>query len=330
MNDQHIAMPHEPGVSPLPGDVMSELLLGMRLRGVSYRRVKLAPPFGLGFHGVDDHAQFHFVAQGPVHIRTEDGVLHVLQTDDAVLLPRGSRHDLVSGPDIPSRDITCFETVFFGDDVESVCDGAGTFCRRQDALIFSGCMEFDLGGMHPLVGLMPEVMRVDTLLERYPEIRPMLEAMEREARSRRAGSAAILARLADVVAAYIVRGWVECGCSEVAGWVEALRDPRLGRVFAAVHRDPGRNWTLDDLAAEMGRSRAVFSERFLAATGTTPHRYLTDLRMRLAAKWIGRDRLSIEDVAERLGYGSQAAFSRAFKRTTGQSPGAARAKTASA
>src|SRR3546814_12460860 len=82
---------------------------------------------------------------------------------------------------------------------------------------------------------------------------PMLEAMEREARSRRAGSAAILARLADVVSAYIVRGWVECGCGDASGWVEALRDPRLGRVIAALHRDPGRNWTLEDLAAEMGR-----------------------------------------------------------------------------
>src|SRR3546814_21090920 len=79
-------------------------------------------------------------------------------------------------------------------------------------------MEFDLGGMHPLVALMPEVMRVNTLLDRYPEIMPMLEAMEREARSRRAGSAAILARLADVVSAYIVRGWVECGCGDASGW----------------------------------------------------------------------------------------------------------------
>lgn len=326
--DLHAALPRVAGRASLPGDLMSELLLGMRLHGVNYHRVKLTPPFGLGFRAVNDHAQFHFVAQGPVHMRTEDGSLHVLQTDDAVLLPRGGRHDLLSAPDIHSRDIASFETVLLCDNIRSVCDGTEMSCGGHDTLIFSGCMEFDLGGMHPLVGLMPEVMRVDTLLDRYPEIRPMLEAMEREARSQRAGSAAILARLADVVAAYIVRGWVECGCGDASGWVEALRDPRLGRVIAAMHRDPGRNWALNDLAAEMGRSRAVFSERFFAATGTTPHRYLTDLRMRLAEKWIGRDRQSIEDVAERLGYGSQAAFSRAYKRTTGQPPGAARAKAA--
>lgn len=75
----------------------------------------------------------------------------------------------------------------------------------------------------------------------------------------------------------------------------------------------------------MGSSRSVFAERFLAVTGMTPHRYVTELRMRLAAQWIGRDRMPIETAAQRLGYGSQAAFSRAFKRITGQSPGAVRA-----
>jgi AraC-like DNA-binding protein len=173
---------------------------------------------------------------------------------------------------------------------------------------------------------MPEVMRVDTLLERQPEITPMLQAMEREVRTQRAGSAGILARLADVVSASIVRGWAECGCGDATGWVEALRDPRLSRVIGALHRDPGRNWTVAELAAEMGSSRSVFAERFLAVTGQTPLHYVTELRMRLAADWIGRDRMPIDAAAERLGYGSQAAFSRAFKRVTGQSPGAMRAR----
>lgn len=310
--------------TPLSGDLMSELLLGMRLHGVRYHRMKVTPPFGVRVQTADDHAQLHFVAQGPVHLRTADGTVYVLDTDDAVLLPRGGRHDLLSAPGVASRDIASFNTAVLCDSICNVSDCIETVCGRQDALIFSGCMEFDLGSMHPLVGLMPEVMRVDTLLNRYPEIMPMLNAMEREARSQRAGAAAVLARLADVVSAYIVRGWVECGCGEATGWVQALRDPHLGRAIAAMHREPGRDWTLNDLAAQMGRSRAVFSERFLAATGTTPHRYLTDLRMRLAVQWIGRERLSIDSVAERLGYGSQAAFSRAFKRTTGQSPGAVR------
>jgi len=106
--------------------------------------------------------------------------------------------------------------------------------------------------------------------------------------------------------------------------VSALRDPRLGGVISAVHRDPGRDWTVADLAAEMGSSRSVFAGRFLAVTGLTPLRYLTELRMRLAAEWIGRDRMPIDVAAHRLGYGSQAAFSRAFKRVVGVPPGAVR------
>ncbi len=230
----------------------------------------------------------------------------------------------MSAPDLPSRDVDAFETTELCPSVSAISACPEASCRTKDTLIFSGCMEFELGGMHPLVGLMPDAMRVDTLLDRQPEIAPMLHAMEREVRTERAGSAGILARLADVVAASIVRGWVECGCNDVHGWLEALRDPRLSRAIGALHRDPGRNWTVAELAAETGVSRSAFAERFLTVTGQTPLHYATELRMRLAAEWIGRDRMPIDTAAERLGYGSQAAFSRAFKRITGRPPGAAR------
>jgi len=311
-------------VQPLP-DLVSELLLGMRLNGVHYKRIQMTPPFGIGFGVVEGRAQFHFVARGPVFLRTAGDKLQRLDTHDAVLLPRGGRHELLSAPDLPSRDIITYDSIPLCKSVGAITACKGETCRTKDALIFSGCMEFDLGGMHPLVGLMPEVMHVGTLLGRQPEILPMLEAMERETCMARAGYAGILARLADVVSASIVRGWVECGCGDATGWVDALRDPRLGRVIVALHRNPGRDWTVAELAAEMGSSRSVFAERFLEVTGMTPVRYLTELRMQLAAQWIGRERMPIESVAHRLGYGSQAAFSRAFKRVIGRSPGAVRA-----
>ena len=97
-----------------------------------------------------------------------------------------------------------------------------------------------------------------------------------------------------------------------------------GRVITALYRDPGRNWTVAELAAEMGTSHSVFAKRFLEVTGVTSVRYVTELRIRLAAQWIGRERLPIETAAHRLGYGSEAALSRAFKRIMGYSPGASR------
>jgi len=306
-------------------DLASELLLGMRLVGVHYKRIEIAAPFGLGFGHVPGRAQFHFVGRGPVYMRSTSGALHRLETGDAVLLPQGGMHSLLSSPEIPCKDITSFESV---DLCATVCGVHPVDCQG-DALVFTGCMEFDLGGMQMLVASMPEVMLVGTLLKRSPELRAMLDAMEREAQAPRAGSAGILARLADVVSAFIVRGWVECGCGDATGWVQALRDPRLAKVIVALHRDPGRAWTVADLAAEMGSSRSVFAERFLAVTGMTPLLYLTELRMRLAAQSISRDRVPIESVAYRLGYGSLAAFSRAFKRTMGHPPGAMRAQASS-
>jgi AraC-like DNA-binding protein len=313
-----------PTAAPVAGDVISELLLGMRLLGIQYRRMQLAQPFGIGFTAAAGRAQFHFAARGPVFLRTESGALHSLNAGDAVLVPHGRAHALLSAPDLPARDIATFDTLTLCETVCAVVTGEEDRDDTRSALIFSGCMEFDLGGMHPLVALMPEVMRVDTLLGRYPEILPMLEAMARESREARAGYAGILARLADVVSAFIVRGWAECGCGDASGWVQALRDPRLGRAIVAMHRDPGRDWTVAELAARMGISRSVFAERFVEVTGTTPLRYLTELRMRLAAQWIRDGRKSIEAAAYELGYGSQAAFSRAFKRVVGYSPGEAR------
>ncbi|EKF19149.1 AraC family transcriptional regulator [Nitratireductor pacificus pht-3B] len=298
--------------------------MGMRLRGASYGKLRLAPPFGISFPATA-HARFHFIAAGDVHIRPAAGDPARLGCGDAVLLPRGDAHAIVSAPGVSSRPLESFETTPLCAEVCALTEYAPGTCRTKDVLIFTGQMEFELDTLHPLVGLMPAVMSVGALLGRQPEIPPLLAAMEREMATDRAGTAGILARLADVVAATIVRGWVECGCGDATGWVEALRDPRLGRVIAALHRDPGRDWSVAEMAAEMGSSRSVFAERFVAATGTTPLRYVAALRMRLAEQWIARDRMSIDMAARRLGYASQAAFSRAYKRVTGQTPGHARA-----
>ncbi|WP_051609136.1 AraC family transcriptional regulator [Fodinicurvata fenggangensis] len=306
-------------------DPVSELLMGMRLRGASYGKLCFDPPFGIRFPASAE-ARFHFIAAGTVHLQIREGKTHTLACGDAVLLPRGEAHSLVSEPGVPALPVDSFETTPLCGDVCALGKSSEETCLSKQVLIFTGRMEFDLDTLHPLIGLMPLVMSVSELLDRQPEILPLLEAMEREMTAERAGYAGILARLADVVAASIVRGWVECGCGDATGWIEALRNPRLGRVIAALHRDPGRNWTVGELASEMGSSRSVFAERFTAATGTTPLRYLAALRMRLAAQWIRRDDMAIDAVAKRLGYGSQAAFARAFKRIMGYPPGKIRQK----
>ena len=304
--------------SSKPGDLISELLLGMRLSGVQFRRSVLDTSAGVGFSNTAGRGQFHFVGRGPVWLRSAAGALHALDSGDALLVPHGGAHAMLPAADTPAAAV-------------SPLDLAAP-AQEDDAhgpVIFSYCMEFDLGGMQPLVAAMPEVLLVGTLLASAPEITPMLAAMEREAMSAQAGQAGILARLAEVLAALTVRAWVATGCvnadGEINGLVAALHDPRLARAIVMMHKEPGRNWTVATLAREAGSSRSVFAQRFLAATGVAPLRYLTELRMRLAVHSLGRERQAVDVVAARLGYGSLAAFSRAFKRTIGTSPGAVRA-----
>ncbi|MDC7259705.1 AraC family transcriptional regulator [Shinella sp. HY16] len=306
-------------------DILSELLIGMRLRGARYGRLRLAPPFGIHF-GDGRAARFHFVARGDVRLEVVGHDALWLHGGHAVLIPTGRAHRLVSAEGEKTRDFDSYrsEPLCLGVyDVLTCPDGV---CSPTDTNVFTGEIEFDLDTLHPLVELMPAIMPVATLLDRQPEILPLLAAMEREMAQPRAGSAGILARLADVVAASIVRGWIECGCGQARGWVEALRDPRVGRVIAALHRDPERAWTVMEMAQMMGASRSAFAERFASVTGSSPQKYVTALRMQKASKWIARDGMPISIVADRLGYGSQAAFARAFKRATGQPPGKMRSQ----
>ena len=307
----------------LSSDLISELLTGMRLRGVQYRRIQTGPGFGLRFDARPGHAYFHYLAIGSAVLRMDDGTVHELSAGNAVLIPQGRAHDLLSGPDVVAQDIGDFEAAPLGDTVCAV-DMCPSMSVVPSAILFYGCMAFDLGGMQGLGKLMPDLMLADAKGQRYPGLMPILAAMKNEICSGRIGFAGILARLADVVAAMIVRGWVECGCDNASGLVAALRDPRLARAILALHRQPGRDWTVAELAAECHTSRSVFAERFQATIGMPPLRYATELRMGLARQWLTEDRLPVEAVAQRLGYNSQAAFSRAFKRIVGLPPGASR------
>lgn len=306
------------------GDLIDELLLGMRLSSVQFRRIAMGSAAGVGFANPVGRGQFHFVGRGPAWLRSPDGQTHALGTGDALLIPRGGHHAMLSSPDAAPGDVRTFDPALSNQARAHGAHRGDEVWPSSGAMLFSGCMELDLGGMQPLVAAMPEVMRVDTLLQCAPEIEPMLAAMERESKVERAGHAVIMARLAEVVAALIVRGWVASGCGGASGWIGALRDPRLSMAIVAMHRQPDRDWTVAQLAKEASSSRSVFARRFLLATGVSPLRYLTELRMRLAVRKLSREGQSVEEVASQLGYGSLAAFSRAFKRTVGVSPGACR------
>jgi AraC-like DNA-binding protein len=180
-------------------------------------------------------------------------------------------------------------------------------------------MRFNIDKLHPLLQLMPDIMLTSDLARSELAIPHLLEAMAREVDMDRVGAGGILARLADVLMATMIRAWVEHGCGETSGWMAAMRSPDVGRVLAAIHLAPDRDWTVAELARLMGASRSGFAERFARVVGETPARYVARVRMHQARLWL-RDGMRVAAAAERLGYDAEASFSRAFKRIIGAPP----------
>jgi AraC-like DNA-binding protein len=312
-----------PNRDPKTGqDALTEILLGLRLDGVEYGRCVMRTPWAVAFPARRE-ASFHFVAQGSCWMRTATRDWLQLNPGDAVLLPHGTAHVMASSPDLPAVEIDTLARQAVSENLYLV-SGAGPQDAAAEQVLFCGAMRFNLDPLHPLLAMMPEAMRAADLGQRDPAVHAMLEAMEREVALDRIGACGILARLADVLAASIIRAWVECACSDASGWIAAVRCPQVGRVLAAIHRQPEREWSVGELADVMGASRSSFIDKFSSAVGETPAKYVAKVKMFQARHWIARDGMRVATVANRLGYDSEASFSRAFKRIIGHPPSEAR------
>jgi AraC-like DNA-binding protein len=312
---------HSSKISPdTAGDPLTKMLRGLRLDGVDYGRCRLAEPWGTSFPA-QEAARFHFVSSGSCWLQGPDGEWLELKAGDAVLLPRGGAHVVASDPQVPPVPFERYGR-------REVCSGIyDVECQGGpgDTLIFNGSMRFNVDRLHPLLQMMPDAMLTSDLAKNEPAIPHLLEAMAREVDMDRVGAGGILARLADVLMATMIRTWVEHGCVETAGWIAAVRSPDVGRVLAAIHLEPDRDWTVVELARLMGASRSGFAERFARVVGETPARYVAKVRMHQARLWL-KDGMRVAHVAEKLGYDAEASFSRAFKRVIGAPPSAFRTK----
>jgi len=322
--DRLSTLPRAPQPDASQPDALTQILLGLRLEGVEYGRCLMHGPWAVAFPA-QRAARFHFVSRGGCWLRTKDSTWMRLNPGDAVLVPRGSFHVLASAPDVPVVDIDSLDRVPVADNIYLVQGPDGHASQAAPDVMFCGALRFNLDPLHPLIAMMPHVMHANELAQRDPTVPALLEAMEREVVLDRIGACGILARLADVVAASIIRAWVECACSDATGWIAAVRCPRVGKVLAAIHAAPERDWDVPALAELMGASRSSFAQAFTRTVGETPARYVGKIKMFQARRWIAEDGMRISVAANRLGYDSEASFSRAFKRIIGHPPSAARA-----
>jgi AraC-like DNA-binding protein len=310
--------------APVRGrDSLSEVLRDLRLSGVGYGRCELSRPWGLEFPS-QRFARFHFVASGSCFLHTQRLGWFPLETGDVVLVPQGAGHrlsDKADGHTTPIDDVPRDE---IGDRSYRVRMGGG----GARTMLACCSVTFEEPAVHPLLEMMPEVLWLRGGASDDPVLPSLLDAMAAEVTADRVGAATVMTRLADVVITRVVRAWVEGRTEDTRGWLAAIRDPKLGRALAAIHQRPGETWTVDALADVAKTSRSVFAERFAEVVGMSPARYVARWRMHLASVWLRNERLTVAETATRLGYDSEASFSRAFKRFVGHSPGALKRRPA--
>ncbi len=310
---------HEPTWTE-PNDAVTEVLRDLRLVQSFYCHSELSAPWGLSMPA-EDHAIFHFVADGEAWLERPGAEPIRLGLGDFLLVAPGVAHAVSSGPGVPCRSVheLPYETV--GGRAMLLRHGGG----GGRTVLACGGVRFEDPAAHPLVGLMPQVLHIRGTEEGEAFLmRHMLAAMGSEALNPRPGGATVMLRLADILVIHAIRWWIDAGADDRSGWLGALRDPQIGRALVQIHRQPEHDWTVAGLAASVHMSRSVFSDRFTALVGASPLLYLTRWRMHLAARWLREDRTSLSDVASRLGYESEPSFSRAFKRHIGVPPGAVR------
>jgi AraC-like DNA-binding protein len=307
------------GLDEPSADPLSEILLDLRLSGGSYGRCELTRPWGLDFVP-QQLARFHFVATGECWLRAASAGWVQLHEGDVVLLPHGTGHALAHAARGKTRPLESVPFEEIGERTYRLRAG-GAGARTLLACCSVG---FDGPSAHPLVELMPPLLLVRDGATQDPVLSMLLDAMADEVRRQRIGAATVMTRLADVVITRVVRAWVETKREDTTGWLAAVRDPDIGRALAAIHRRPGDPWSVESLADVAHISRSVFAERFSSLVGVSPARYLARHRVHLASMWLKNDGVTVAEAARRVGYDSEASFSRAFKRFVGTPPSALR------
>lgn len=295
--------------------LLDETLRTFGMTGVFYAVSDLPAPWGITMPPMPGTMIFHLLTRGAAVLEVDDTRLPV-GPGDLVLVPHGTGHVILDQPGSIPTPLFDLPRVEQTDRYERVLlpgDGARTE-------LICGAVSFTGLGAGRLVQSLPPVLLLGSDADAGWQ-RAALDLIGAESRTPRPGSDVVTARLADVLVVQAVRSWLESAAPD-RGWVAGLRDPVLGRALSAFHADPAGPWSLESLARAAGLSRSAFAARFTDRMGETPMGYLTAWRMDLAARLVRERALPLSRVAERVGYRSEAAFNRAFRRAHGLTPGA--------
>jgi AraC-like DNA-binding protein len=313
----------------MSGDTLSEVLRAVRLTGAVFFTVDASPPWvaetppgsEVGPHimpGVEHVIEYHVVTAGSCFggIVGEKAVL--CEAGDVIVFPQGDRHVMSSAPGMRAPDAKLPENARLSRLPVAVCFDGGGEERSRVICGFLGC---DARPFNPLLSALPRVIHLPK--RQSPDggvIESFVSLALAESNAARPGSESVLARLSELLFIEVVRRYLATLPPENVGWLAGLRDEGVGRALTALHARPTHDWSLDELARESGMSRSVLAERFAHFVGVPPMQYLAQWRMQLAASLLTGTSKSLAEIAEQVGYGSETALSRAYKRWVGVAP----------
>lgn len=305
-----------------PADPLGEALHFLRMSGSYYARCEFSAPWALELPAFPGTLMFHVVTSGSCTLVVPGAEPRTLRPGGLALVPHGQGHRLESEATAPGIGLFEVPREEVSDRYELLrIDGGG-----DPVTLICGVVRFDHPAGRYLMGILPRLIVLDSDTPLQQEwLQSTVRLMAHEARTLLPGGETVITRLADVLVIQAIRSWLEGDPEARAGWLGAMRDPQIGRAINHIHRSPGQEWTVARLAHEVAMSRSAFSARFTNLVGEPPMQYVARWRMLVARSMLAEGTAALAEIADKLGYRSEAAFSRAFKRETGMSPGAARA-----
>jgi AraC-like DNA-binding protein len=299
-------------------DVLADVLDSLKLKGRFFCRSELSAPWAIAF-APGDFSHFHIIERGACWLRLhrERDVI-ALEEGDLLLVTQGHDYQLSDEPRTPPVPLEHVAgSSEWGPHAVLRHGGGGDVTS-----LLCGAFEFESPLAQSFLSVLPKWIRVRKDERHGNEwLDSTARFLARETQRPNIGAAVIVTSLVDVLFVEAVRTWLKQQPPGAAGWLGALRDPSIGAALGLIHRAPEKPWTVPELSAAVGLSRSPFAAKFTALVGRAPMAYLKRWRLQLAATLLRQQAVALSSVADRVGYESTAAFSRAFTRFFGVSPG---------
>jgi AraC-like DNA-binding protein len=314
-------------------DTLSDVLKTVRLTGAAYFDVAAQEPWSVHspardlilpriLPGADHLIAYHVVTAGRCFARLAEGEAMALEAGEVVVFTNADPHIMSSSAELraepPTADMIDIAGAGLLPFPVNLLNGGAVSAR-----LVCGYLACDAKPFNPLLEALPPMLKSgDPRHNDSGWLGQFIHFAVAEVAEKRAGSESVLTKLSELMFIDVVRRYIEALPPQNAGWLAGLRDPMVGKALALIHSRPSFNWTIDGLARQCGTSRTVMAERFVQFVGVPPMHYLANWRMQVASEMLNRGNLNMATIAAEIGYESEAAFSRAFKKMMGLPPSA--------